>query len=106
MRARGLLEGRDYVLEERYAYNDAARLQGLATELTRAGVSVIVATSQPSIVAAARVTKTVPVIGRMNDDPVVSGLATVSSPATPTGCCTARRRASCRSSSPRPSSWW
>ena len=45
MQDRGLVEGRDYVLEERYAYNDATRLQGLATELTRAGVSVIVALS-------------------------------------------------------------
>ena len=75
MRDRGLIEGRDYVLEERYARNDAARLPGLATELVRAGASVIVATSQPSIVSAAQVTNTVPVIGRMNDDPVVSGMA-------------------------------
>jgi putative ABC transport system substrate-binding protein len=34
-----------------------------------------VATSQPSIDAAARVTKSVPVIGRMVDDPTTSGLA-------------------------------
>ena len=75
MRARGLVEGREYVLEERYADNDAARLPDLASELLRAGVRIIVATSQPSIVAAARVTKTVPVIGRMNDNPVVNGMA-------------------------------
>ena len=35
----------------------------------------IVATSQPSIIAAARVTKGVPIIGRMVDDPVTTGLA-------------------------------
>jgi putative ABC transport system substrate-binding protein len=75
MRALGLVEGRDYVLEERYADDDAARLPRLATELVRAGVSVIVATSQPSIIAASRVTQDVPVIGRMNDNPVASGLA-------------------------------
>jgi putative ABC transport system substrate-binding protein len=75
LRERGLVEGRDYLLEQRYADNDATRLRGLARELTRAGVSVIVATSQPSIVAAAQATKAVPVIGRMNDNPVVSGLA-------------------------------
>jgi ABC-type uncharacterized transport system substrate-binding protein len=75
MRALGLIEGRDYVLEQRYADNDRARLPSLATELLSSGVGIIVATSQPSIVAAARVTKTVPVIGRMNDDPVADGMA-------------------------------
>jgi putative ABC transport system substrate-binding protein len=75
MRARGLVEGRDYVLQERYADDDATRLPRLASELLRAGVRIIVATSQPSIVAAARVTTTVPVIGRMNDNPVVNGMA-------------------------------
>ena len=75
MRALGLIEGRDYVLEQRYADNDKARLPGLATELMSSGVSVILATSQPSIVASARITKTVPVIGRMNDDPVSEGMA-------------------------------
>jgi putative tryptophan/tyrosine transport system substrate-binding protein len=75
MRALGLIEGRDYVLEQRFADNDRARLPGLATELLSKGVSIIVATSQPSIVAAARVTKQAPVIGRMNDDPVADGMA-------------------------------
>lgn len=75
MQAQGLVEGRDYVLEQRYADNDGARLPSLATELLNSGVSIIVATSQPSIVAAARVTKRVPVIGRMNDDPVADGMA-------------------------------
>ena len=75
LRALGLIKGHDYVLEQRYADNDRARLQDLATELLSSGVSIIVATSQPSIVAAARVTKTVPVIGRMNDNPVANGMA-------------------------------
>ena len=75
LRALGLIEGRDYVLEQRYADNDRARLPSLAMELVNSGVRIIVATSQPSIVAAARVTKRVPVIGRMNDNPVVDGMA-------------------------------
>jgi len=45
MHALGLVEGRDYVLEERYADGDEARLPSLATELLGTGVSVIVATS-------------------------------------------------------------
>jgi putative ABC transport system substrate-binding protein len=75
MRELGWVEARDYVLEERYADGDEGRLPSLAAELLGTGVSVIVATSQPSIAAAARVTKRVPVIGRMNDDPVANGMA-------------------------------
>ena len=75
MKALGLVEGRDFILQERYADGDEGRLPGLATELINSGVAVVVATSQPSIAAAWRVTKSVPVIGRMVDDPVVDGMA-------------------------------
>ena len=75
MRALGLIEGRDYILEERYANGKGTLLPGLAAELVSSGVSLILATSQPSIAAAAGVTKVVPVIGRMNDDPVANGMA-------------------------------
>ncbi len=75
MKALGLVEGRDFVLEERYADGDEGRLPSLAAELIDSGVAIIVATSQPSIAAAWRVTKSVPVIGRMVDDPVVDGMA-------------------------------
>ena len=75
MKALGLIEGRDYVIEERYADGNGSRLQGLTAELLDAGVTIILATSQPSIAAAARVTKAVPVIGRMVDDPVADGMA-------------------------------
>jgi putative ABC transport system substrate-binding protein len=75
MRALGLIEGRDYMVEERYADGDETRLPTLATELINSGVKIILATSQPSIAAAWRVTKNVPVIGRMVDDPVTDGMA-------------------------------
>jgi putative tryptophan/tyrosine transport system substrate-binding protein len=75
MRALGLVEGRNYVLEKRYANDYGARLPGLTAELLGTGVSIILAASQPSIAAAARATKQVPVIGRMNDDPVANGMA-------------------------------
>jgi putative ABC transport system substrate-binding protein len=75
LRALGPVEGRDYVLEQRYADDDESRLPGLTADLLRAGVGIIVATSQPSIDAAARVTRSVPVIGRMVDDPTINGLA-------------------------------
>jgi putative ABC transport system substrate-binding protein len=75
MRTLGMIEGRDFVLEECYGEGDEARLPSLAADLIASKVSVIVATSQPSIAAAWRVTKTVPVIGRMVDDPVAGGMA-------------------------------
>jgi putative tryptophan/tyrosine transport system substrate-binding protein len=75
LRALGLVEGRDYVLEERYAGGHESQLPTLTSELLGTGVRIIVATSQPSIIAAARVTKGVPIIGRMVDDPVTTGLA-------------------------------
>jgi putative ABC transport system substrate-binding protein len=75
MRALGLVEGRDYLLEQRYADGHESELPALTAELLGTGVRVIVATSQPSIIAAARVTKAVPIIGRMVDDPATTGLA-------------------------------
>lgn len=75
MVALGQIEGRDYVLVERFGDDQEERLMPLASELVGLDVRLIVATSQPSIAAAARVTRTVPIIGRFNDDPVVGGMA-------------------------------
>ena len=71
----GRAEGSGYALEERYADGDAKRLGALAQELVAAGVAVIVATSQPATDAARRVSSTVPIVGRMTDDPVSAGAA-------------------------------
>jgi putative ABC transport system substrate-binding protein len=75
LRSLGEVEGRSFEIEERYADGSRARLPTLAKNLVEARVSVILATSQPSIEAAWRVTKSVPIVGRMNDDPVLRGLA-------------------------------
>ena len=75
MGALGQIEGRDYVLVERYGEGRESRLPDLAAELIGLDVRLILATSQPSVAAAARVTKTVPIIGRLNDDPVANGMA-------------------------------
>ena len=48
MRALGLVEGRDYLLEERYADGHEGQLPTLTAELLGTGVKIIVATSQPS----------------------------------------------------------
>src|SRR5690349_14698036 len=75
MAALGQIEGRDYVLVERYGDDKEARLPDLAAELVGLDVRLILATSQPSVAAAGRVTKTVPIIGRLNDDPIENGMA-------------------------------
>ena len=75
LRALGQVEGRSFTIETRFADGVRSRLPALTEELIQAGVSVILATSQPSIEAASRVTKSVPIVGRMNDDPVEAGLA-------------------------------
>src|ERR1700757_900403 len=75
MGALGQIEGRDYILIERYGEDEGARLRDRAAQLVGLDVRLILATSQPSIAAAARVTKTVPIIGRLNDDPVENGMA-------------------------------
>lgn len=75
LRALGRIEGQSFEIEARFADGNRARLPKLAEELVQAGVSVILATSQPSIEAAWRVTQSIPIVGRMNDDPVLTGFA-------------------------------
>jgi putative ABC transport system substrate-binding protein len=75
MAALGQIEGSGYVLVERYGEGKEEQLPSLAAELVGLDVRLILATSQPSVVAAERVTKTVPIIGRLNDDPVQNGMA-------------------------------
>ena len=75
LRALGQIEGQSFEIEARFADGNRARLPKLAEELVQAGVSVILATSQPSIEAAWRVTQSIPIVGRMNDDPVLTGFA-------------------------------
>lgn len=75
MRMLGHVEGRSFRLEARYGDGDESRQPALAQELAAAGVAVIIATSQPSTDAARRATSQVPIVGRMTDDPVASGIA-------------------------------
>jgi putative ABC transport system substrate-binding protein len=76
LRSLGQVEGQSFTIETRFADGVRSRLPALTEELIQAGVSVILATSQPSIEAAWQMTKSVPIVGRMNDDPVPAGLAT------------------------------
>jgi putative ABC transport system substrate-binding protein len=64
------VEGKNIVIELRWANGKAERLPALADELVRAGVRVIVALEPASMEGAARVTRMVPIVGRFSENPV------------------------------------
>jgi putative ABC transport system substrate-binding protein len=66
----GYVEGRDVVIEPRFAELKLERLPSLASELADANVDVIIAIGGPAAVAAQKATSTVPVIFSIVTDPV------------------------------------
>jgi len=77
----GLVERRDYVLEERFADGDNARVIEFANELARLKVRLIVANTPAGVRAAQRLDPRIPVLMTVMTDPVGAGL--VSSLANP-----------------------
>ena len=75
LRERGYTEGKNIVLDYRYAEGKVDRLPLLANELVELKVDVIVTTSGNSARAAAGATKTIPIVVTTGADPVKSGLA-------------------------------
>jgi putative ABC transport system substrate-binding protein len=75
MRELGYVEGRNLVIEWRFADGRFERLSGLAAELVRMNVDVIVTHSTPAIQALRRATSTVPIVFAVVFDPVGSGFA-------------------------------
>jgi putative ABC transport system substrate-binding protein len=66
----GYVEGRDIVIEPRFAELKLERLPSLASELASANVDVIVALGGPASVAAQKATSTIPVIFSIVTDPL------------------------------------
>jgi putative ABC transport system substrate-binding protein len=62
LRRLGWEEGKNLLIERRYAEGDIARLDTLAAELARTGVEPIIATLSPAIFAARRATQTIPIV--------------------------------------------
>jgi putative ABC transport system substrate-binding protein len=80
MRAAGLVEGRDFEFDGRYASGDPGRLDALAEELVRAKPAVIIA-GFGSIPALTRATTTIPIVMWGVSNPVEAGLvASLSNP--------------------------
>ena len=69
----GWVDGRDVIIEWRFAEGRPERVPGLALELARLPVGVIVASSTPVIQAAKDATKTIPIVMAVVADPVASG---------------------------------
>ena len=74
LRDLGYVEGQDIAIEFRYADGAAERLAGLAAELVRLNVEVIIASPAPSVSAARRATATIPIVMIGAFDPVSQGI--------------------------------
>ena len=74
LRERGYTEGKNILLEYRYAEGNNDRLPQLAAELVRDKVDIIVTTASVSALAARAVTKTIPIV-MTSGNPLESGLA-------------------------------
>lgn len=76
LRDNGLIAGRDFVIDARFAAGNYARFPEMARELAQAGARVILANTIASVRAAQRLTPPVPVVMLAINDPVGVGLVT------------------------------
>jgi len=74
LRDLGYIEGRNIVIDRRWAEGKNERYSSLATELVALKPDVIVADTTPAILAAKRATATIPIVMVTRADPVGSGL--------------------------------
>src|SRR5207244_13386542 len=74
LRTLGYVEGRSLAIESRWADDKYERLPGLAAELVRLNVEVIVVRTTPAALAARSVSRTIPIVILSAIDPVRTGL--------------------------------
>jgi putative ABC transport system substrate-binding protein len=74
LRELGWVEGKNLLVERRYANNRAELLQPLADELVRLKVEVLVTGGTAATLAARNATTTIPIVFRSAGDPVRAGL--------------------------------
>jgi putative ABC transport system substrate-binding protein len=83
MRERGHMEGRDYLLEERYADGQMSKLPLLAQQLAALGPDAIVVSNTVAALAMKQATPSIPIVCGTITDPIGQGL--VASEARPGG---------------------
>jgi putative ABC transport system substrate-binding protein len=74
LREHGYVEGRNLVLEIRWSEGNYDRLPGLADELLRLRVDVLVTYGTPGAMAAKNATRSVPIVLASASDPVATGI--------------------------------
>lgn len=74
LRERGYVEGENVAIEERYAAGRVAQLPGLAAELVRLKIDVLVTAPAGAALAAKRATTRVPIVFMGEPDPIGTGL--------------------------------
>src|SRR5262245_30836422 len=70
----GWIEGKNIIIESRFADQNLERLPELAADLVRLKVDLIVVTSTPPGLAAKKATTTIPIVFTSGADPVGAGL--------------------------------
>ena len=74
LRNLGYIEGKNILVEYRYAEGNLDRISGLVAELVQLKVDVLVSSNFPAIRAAKQATKTIPIVIVTSQDPVATGL--------------------------------
>jgi putative ABC transport system substrate-binding protein len=90
LRESGYVEGKNIIIEYRWADGKVDRLPELATELVNLGVDIIVTVGTPPVIAAKRATSTIPIVAANADNLVELGI--VASLARPGGNVTGSTR--------------
>ena len=70
----GYVEGKNYIIEARFADTDMSRLPALARELVELPVDIIVTVGTPPVRAAKNATATIPIVMAGSSNPVENGL--------------------------------
>ena len=74
LRDLGYTEGKNILVEYRYAEGKSDRVPGFVAELVQLKVDVLVVTNPPAIRAARQATKTIPIVMVTTQDPVAAGI--------------------------------
>ena len=73
LKERGYEDGKNIIIEWRWAQGDLARLPALTAELVQLKVDVIVAVSETLVDAARHATSTIPIVFWLVSDPIAAG---------------------------------